>query len=573
MFTHMMPFYSYDIPHTCGPDPKICCQFDFKRLPNHGLHCPWKVPPQVITEKNVAERAQLLLDQYRKKSKLFKTNVLLAPLGDDFRYDHPTEWDVQYNNYQLLFDYMNSNLNLNVKAQFGTLSDYFAAVRKEMKISEFPVLSGDFFTYADRDDHYWSGYYTSKPFYKRMDRVLLSYIRSAEVIYALAHLSKKPGSSWIVDKENGLGKLISNARLALSLFQHHDGITGTAKDYVVVDYGKKMLSAINGCQRIIQICAHILLNGLDAEIPEREANYYNVDDVRHSHDALPEHYQITIGVPELRTKRIVIYNSLTFTRHEVVTFYVSTPFIEVCYKVSSIVSTYYKLYTVFSLLLPINVKYYGIVATVLDSQCALLGTFSGVTDFQGKVINCQVSPVFEYGSTMSLTKFQLSFIANIPALGLVSYTVNALLEQETPKETAHAQVKILNHYGDVQAPKGFAPEVSPSTNEFTLQNNRVTASFSNLGLLKALKIRKTTVPVHLDFAKYGVRMRHNSDSSGAYLFLPDKEDAVPLQIENVAVNIIEGPIVSSVTVQLPYVHHTATLYNTPGNKTQLAINI
>lgn len=155
------------------------------------------------------------------------------------RYDHVTEWNVQYNNYQMLFDYMNSNLNLHVQAQFGTLTDYFRALRAEMSISEFPSLSGDFFTYADRDDHYWSGYYTSRPFYKGMDRVVLSYVRSADTILALAHLSGKHGSKNIADKYVGLHKQLVEARKWLSLFQHHDGIAGTAKDHVVIDYGQK----------------------------------------------------------------------------------------------------------------------------------------------------------------------------------------------------------------------------------------------------------------------------------------------------------------------------------------------
>ena len=84
ILAHVMPFFSYDVPHSCGPDPMVCCQFDFRRMTPFKANCPWKKNPREITEANVAERAALLADQYWKKAMLFKRNAILVPLGKCF---------------------------------------------------------------------------------------------------------------------------------------------------------------------------------------------------------------------------------------------------------------------------------------------------------------------------------------------------------------------------------------------------------------------------------------------------------------------------------------------------------
>lgn len=228
IFTHVMPFYSYDVPHTCGPDPSVCCMFDFARIrgvTEYAGMCPWGKQPEKIHDRNVETRAMLLLDQYRKKANLYQSNVVIAPLGDDFRYRTRQEAETQYENYERIFDYINANVE-GVEISFGTLSEYFQAA---MGTFTPPILKGSFFTYADRNEDYWSGYFTSRVFDKSLDRQL------ERVLFAASTL--------------GANKVeMQEPRRALSLFQHHDGITGTAKTHVVEDYAAQIHKSIRFCQ-------------------------------------------------------------------------------------------------------------------------------------------------------------------------------------------------------------------------------------------------------------------------------------------------------------------------------------
>jgi len=229
IFTHMMPFYSYDGPHTCGPDPSICCQFDFARINGGYSGCPWHKPSVPITDSNVAERSKLWIDQVYKKAMLYRGKHVFVPVGDDFRYQTMDEAHKQFTNYQKMFDWIGKNVPT-VKASFSTLSRYFDAVRE----TNVPKLQGSFFPYSDREKDYWTGYFNSRIFYKGYDRLLESLIAAVETRCPAAdiHLQKR----------------------ALGLFQHHDGITGTAKSHVVQDYYKTMQKAVTELKSKLKTC-------------------------------------------------------------------------------------------------------------------------------------------------------------------------------------------------------------------------------------------------------------------------------------------------------------------------------
>ncbi|XP_074862542.1 alpha-mannosidase 2x isoform X4 [Carettochelys insculpta] len=523
IFCHMMPFYSYDVPHTCGPDPKICCQFDFKRLPGGRINCPWKVPPRAITEANVAERAQLLLDQYRRKSKLFRSKVLLVPLGDDFRYDKPQEWDAQFLNYQRLFDFLNSHPSLHVQgcglpqAQFGTLSDYFDALAKRMGIVPgmrppgFPVLSGDFFSYADREDHYWTGYYTSRPFYKSLDRVLEAHLRGAEILYSLA-LSHARHTG--MDSRYPLSDyaLLTEARRTLGLFQHHDAITGTAKEAVVVDYGVRLLHSLVNLKRVIGNAAHYLVVG------DKEAYHYDptepflgMGDARLNQDSLPEKTVIKL---DTSPRFVVLFNPLEQERLSVVSLLVNSPHVRVLSE-------------------------------------------------EGQPLAVQLSAHWSSATDMVPDVYQVSVMTRLPALGLSTLQLYKSFDSHSTLPSSvrlHLQGRDLT----VRPRNAFPVRLIPAAAEdFCLENPHMQACFSGRsGLLQSVRRAGEQHRLSTEFLIYGTRSA--KDKSGAYLFLPDGEAKSYAPKEPPVVRVTEGPFFSEVASYFPHVQQVVRLYNVPG---------
>uniref|UniRef100_A0A5F8G2K0 Alpha-mannosidase n=1 Tax=Monodelphis domestica TaxID=13616 RepID=A0A5F8G2K0_MONDO len=517
IFCHMMPFYSYDIPHTCGPDPKICCQFDFKRLPGGRISCPWRVPPEAIHDGNVNHRAWMLLDQYRKKSKLFRTKVLLAPLGDDFRYSESSEWDQQYQNYQKIFDYLNSHPELHVKIQFGTLSDYFDAlhtVDTQLKkgTKSFPVLSGDFFTYADRDDHYWSGYFTSRPFYKRMDRIMESYLRATEILYSLARLQAQKYKKTNLFPSSSHYQLLTEARRNLGLFQHHDAITGTAKDWVVVDYGTRLFHSFMNLKIIIRDSAHILiLKDKDAYSYNPSIPFLRMESEQQSQDSLP---QKTIIKLSMQPRYLVIHNPYEQERHSVVSVYVSSSKVKV----------------------------------LSDS---------------GKPVVIQISAVWEGHNTISNEAYQISFVAHLLPLSLKTYQL-----VESVSSESHLAMYTVYNTEAISETVFKIKEMKSNADDITIENSYIKLDFSRSGLMERMTNKEDgkNHEVKVEFTWYGTR--NGRDRSGAYLFLPDGEAKPYISADPPFIRVTHGRIYSEVTCLFPNLKHNVRLYNVQGIEAQ-----
>lgn len=78
-------------------------------------------------------------------------------MGDDFAHANAVMW---FKNIDKLIKYINNKPQYGMKFIYSTPGNYIKAIQAEK--AKYPKKVDDFFPYADGDNAYWTGFYTSR---------------------------------------------------------------------------------------------------------------------------------------------------------------------------------------------------------------------------------------------------------------------------------------------------------------------------------------------------------------------------------------------------------------------------
>lgn len=416
-------------------------------------------------------------------------------------------------------------------------------------MNHFPSLKGDFFVYSDIFSEgrpaYWSGYFTTRPYMKILDRELESNLRSAEILYTIAINTAKKSVQLKENEKNvesgeggerGVGhnlklyeawfEKIVKARRNLGLFQHHDAITGTSKSFVMKDYALKLFESITDMTNLQSFAIQSLASAsgstfsVSGSTSRTNSIYVLSESDRDSYEKLPKKLPINVNVDEgnnnskkgksKRRKRIILFNSLVQQRQEVVSLKVTS------YKIK-------------------------------------------VLDPYKNPISYQIAPVMN-ATSITHDVYTLLFVADLKPLSIATYYI-----YRTDKIPAEAMSTVFCN----KCNKDILFPIKPiQLSDIQLENQKMKLIFDRqTGFLKQVtkKSTNTIMQCALQFAAYSSAQFH----SGAYLFMPDPnlkdtdKDILESYTPHQKIYIVSGNISSRLTVEYGKLltHHVAIYHH------------
>ena len=247
-----------------------------------GFHWGYADPSQnpEISETNYKERIDAFVALSMQKKDMYNfpdesTSHIMFTFGDDFEYNNADRW---FRNIDKLITYLNKDKRVNA---FYSTPEMYTESRFKQRSGESPASShgwvsespnSDWFPYCDGDARFddrsgkivvnqshalWTGYFTSRPILKKLVR----YSSSVLELCRIAEVFAIP--------PNGERTATTALWKALSVVQHHDGVSGTAKQRVVIDYTKQLEHGITACKDLIRDSGLI-----ERHVANKELHYY-----------------------------------------------------------------------------------------------------------------------------------------------------------------------------------------------------------------------------------------------------------------------------------------------------------
>ncbi|XP_062143907.1 alpha-mannosidase isoform X1 [Alnus glutinosa] len=425
----------------------------------------------LLYDYNVEQRVKDFINAAINQANVTRTNHIMWTMGDDFRYQYAESWFKQMDK---LIHYVNKDGQVN--ALYSTPSIYTDA--KNAANQSWPLKTDDYFPYADGANSYWTGFFTSRPALKRYVRVLSGYYLAARQLeFLVGKRSNGPNTFSLGD--------------ALGIAQHHDAVTGTAKQHTTNDYAKRLSIGASEAEGVVNVALSCLTNNKSRKECTETAFKFSQCPLLNISFCPPTEEDI----PEGKSLVIVAYNSLGWNRTDIIKIPVNDA----------------------------NLVVQDSSGNTIEAQ------YVGLDTVTGNLRNFYTRAYLGL-SSKQVPKYWLLFQASVPPLGWNTYFISK----------ASGKGKSRNGvFSMVDSPQNETIEIGPGNLKMSFS--------STSGQLIRIYNTKTgvDVPIQQSYLWYGSSSGPDGQASGAYIFRPNGSPP-NIVSRSVPLKVIRGPLFDEV---------------------------
>ena len=179
IFTHAM-YHHYNSP----------TGFDFENQNKKNRF----ISDQSDKDYNAPEKTKQFEDWINGMKDSYKSDHLLVPMGDDFRFKYEPKY---FETSDRFIAFFNENNASNITLMYSTPSQYIDAINAQNLT--WPLKYDDMQPYAREKGAYWTGFFTSRPNSKDQIRRASQIMQSSSQMFALNMLNNEQNIQTMLD--------------------------------------------------------------------------------------------------------------------------------------------------------------------------------------------------------------------------------------------------------------------------------------------------------------------------------------------------------------------------------------